>query len=105
MSQIAPVAFALRNDSRFRPTRDVHTELLGEELVLVHLEGGAFFRLNRTGRLVWERARGEETLAEMIQQLQASWRVAEDVVRKDVEAVMVALVEHGLLEPITEEKA
>lgn len=91
--------------TRFRVQAGVAAEALGEELVLVHLGRGGTFRLNRTGKRVWELAGAGRTVAEMVVEMQAQWGVSSQCLEADVGRVLADLVREHLLEPLTEDAA
>jgi hypothetical protein len=77
----------------------VAAELVGEELLLVHLESGKTFRINKTGRLIWELACASCTAGEITERLQAHFQVAPATLTADVVSLLDDLVKNGLLEP------
>lgn len=84
-------------DTLPRPVPDVVYRELGEESVLVHLGTSRIYSLNETGArlwvligLGWERDRIEE-------QLVSEFDVDRDVVRAEVDALLAALADEGLV--------
>lgn len=92
-------------ETRFRARLEVAAEALGEELVLVHLGRGSTFRLNRTGKRVWELIQAGRTAGEMVAELQAEWPLSACRLEADVSRVLADLVREQLLEPIAENAA
>ena len=87
---------------RFRACPEVAAEALADELVLVHLGRGSTFRLNRTGKRVWELVREGRTAEEMAALLHNAWSVPSGRLEADVRRVLADLVREQLLEPIAE---
>ena len=54
------------------PTRHekvVHHELTGGEIVLLHLESGAYHELNPVGALIWDLVDGGRTVPEIVREV------------------------------------
>jgi len=105
------VARALQNESaRERPwhrlrchlPRDVTAEAVEEELLLVNLAKGQVFRLNPTGKLVWEGAIAGHTAGEIVDELLRRREWPRPQVEGDVHELMAALLQNGLLEECAE---
>ncbi|MCK6549724.1 PqqD family peptide modification chaperone [Myxococcota bacterium] len=84
--------------ARLVPHPDVVTEVAGDELLLVQLGRGSTFRLNRTGRQVWDAAIAGESLAELSERLAPALNVAPERLLADALALARALVDGGLAE-------
>lgn len=52
-----------------RHEKVVHQELAGGEVVLLHLESGAYHELNPVGALIWELLDGDRTVPEIVTEL------------------------------------
>jgi hypothetical protein len=92
------LAQAVSSDVRYRPDPDVATEAVGDGMMLVHLGRGTTFRLNRTGKVVWELAKTGKSQAEIVSQLQATWDVPAARLDSDVVGILQSLVDARLLE-------
>jgi len=95
-----PLAVGMRE--RYRAHADVVTEPLGEGLILVHLRNGVTFRLNPTGRVVWELARQAQCPADIVQAMERDYEVSRSQLEVEVQGIMTQLVGHDLLEPTEE---
>jgi Coenzyme PQQ synthesis protein D (PqqD) len=84
--------------ARYRHNSGVVTEALGDGLVLVDLDRGTTFRLNRTGKVIWELLRQPRTRAELVGQMHGSWKVASQELERDVTALLTELLNNHLLE-------
>ncbi|SBW22531.1 hypothetical protein FDG2_2776 [Candidatus Protofrankia californiensis] len=75
---------------------------LGEEIVLLHPDDGAYFALNETGGQLWRLLCAgpvaEDTLTEAVaEQLAAGWMVDRRTAEDDVRALLAELAECGLV--------
>lgn len=75
---------------------------LGEEIVLLHPDDGAYFALNETGAQLWRLLRAgplaEDTLTGTVaEQLAAGWMVDRRTAEDDVRALLAELAECGLV--------
>ena len=76
--------------------------LSGEVLLVVNLDQGTAFRLNRTARLMWELAAQGRTAVEIAGSLADSLEAPPERLRADAEALLDELAAEALLEPIRE---
>lgn len=83
---------------RLEKHADTITEAAGDELLLVQLGRGTTFRLNRTGRLVWDAAMEGRTFAELSAQLAPTLGVAPERLLADALVLARALISGGLAE-------
>lgn len=67
------------------------------ETVLLDLASGAYFTLNETGTLIWERLAAGATPEELATALAEAFAVAHEVARRDVDALVAELLEAGLV--------
>ncbi len=65
--------------------------------MLVNLQTGAAFKLNRVGALVWKRLDGSTDVAAIVADLQKQYRLAADDLRRDVDALLADLEKQGLV--------
>ena len=87
---------------RYRPHPDVATEAVEEELLLVQLAQGTAFRLNRTGKAIWEMAVTGLSAREIAEQLHTSLSVSSEQLTRDASALLEELSGSALLEPQSE---
>jgi hypothetical protein len=92
-----PLGVGMRE--RYRAHPDVVTEPLGEGMILVHLGNGVTFRLNPTGRVIWEQARQARCPADIVQSMERDYEVSRSQLEVEVQGIMSQLVGHELLEP------
>jgi hypothetical protein len=82
---------------RYRPHADVAVEVVGTELLLVQLARGTTFRLNDTGRAVWDLAVTGLTAAEIAERLSLRLGAAPERLRHDTSQILEELEQSGLL--------
>jgi hypothetical protein len=97
-SDVPTPALARGGDARYQSDPDAAAECVADGMILVHLVRGTTFRLNHTGKVVWELAKIGRTQAEIVAQMQATWDVPAARLNSDVSAILQALVEARLLE-------
>jgi hypothetical protein len=90
---LAPTA-----EVRYQADPDVAAECVGDGMILVHLGRGTTFRLNHTGKLVWELAKLGRTQTEIVAEMQAAWDVPRERLNSDVALVLQELLHEQLLE-------
>jgi hypothetical protein len=74
----------------------VFRELEGEA-VLLHLDSGLYFGLDRIGTRVWQLVAEHGRMEPVIDTLLEEYEVAPDVLRADVSALLDALLDKGLV--------
>jgi hypothetical protein len=81
-----------------RPAGEVLLQEQGGDAFLLHVASGRYFGLNRTGLVVWQAVLdGRDPVAAIA----ARWPgTPADQRRRDVDALLSALVEAGLAEPV-----
>ncbi len=92
-------------EQRYRPSADVATEAVADGLLLVQLVEGATYRLNGTGRAIWELAAAGCTTEEIAQRLQARFAVAPERLAADAAALLAELTRSALLKLSDEHRA
>jgi hypothetical protein len=85
---------------RYHAFPDVVAEPIGKELVILNLVSGLAFRLNETGRQVWELAQQDRTSAEIAEQLATAYGIDTDRARADVSGILARLVHDRLMAPV-----
>ncbi|MHA0036356.1 PqqD family protein [Deinococcus sp. PESE-13] len=81
----------------WEPNSAVLTTDLGDELVLMEPVRSVMFSLNETGRLLWNALPADETaLGEL---LGRTYDLAPADALRDVQSLMAALAERGLVQP------
>lgn len=83
-------------DALYQTSPDAVDCPLGDGLALFDARTGASFSLNRTGALIWQRARKPAKLSELQAMLMAACKSAPEDIDADLRAIVDALVESGL---------
>lgn len=68
------------------------------EAVLLDLDGGAYYALNRTGAVVWELLAEPRTRDELHAALLLRFEVEAEDLRRDLAALLDDLARHGLID-------
>lgn len=71
---------------------------LRDELVLMHLDTGAYYSLNETGVLIWQGLTEGRDPLDIVADLTDMYDVDEAVARQDVENLINELADQGLIE-------
>ncbi|MDH7972653.1 PqqD family protein [Sphingomonas sp. AR_OL41] len=69
-----------------------------EQAMLMDLESGAMFQLNRTAARIWDLVEAPRTLADLVATLAQRFPDAGDTLRDDVAAFVAQMRDTGLLE-------
>jgi len=89
----------LSRADRFTPSPRVRFREIGGEAVLLDLDRGEYFSLNETGTAAWGGLAAGRTLGEVHAELLARFEVEEEVLWRDLEALVGDLLDQGLLVP------
>ena len=84
-----------RNDTRF-----VATEL-GDELVMMDMEGGNYIRLNKTARVIWNYIREPVKVEAVVKLLIENYDVKVELCRTEVMDCLVGMEKQQLLQSRT----
>jgi Coenzyme PQQ synthesis protein D (PqqD) len=80
------------------PSRDVTWTLLDGEAVLLDLESGRYFTLNRTATVLWQMLDGRKSLAEVVTMLGERFAVEQEVALEQVRHLAARLVDLKVVE-------
>jgi coenzyme PQQ synthesis protein D (PqqD) len=83
--------------TRFARSAGVSSTVLDREAVLLNLENGVYYGLNRVGTAVWDMLKEEQPLEAVLTAVCDRYDVSEDVARADVAALVSQLREEGLV--------
>lgn len=81
------------------PHSDVQCSVLDGEAILLNLETGAYFTLNRVGTVAWEFFDGVRTLAQVHSAICERFEVSEDIAKQDLLLLVKHLGQEGLIQP------
>lgn len=86
--------------TRFRTSPDVAARDIPEGLMLVNVQTGAAFKLNRVGAAVWKRLDGNSQISAIVSELAQQYGVGLDVLQRDVATLLQDLQKQGLVVPV-----
>ncbi|MCA9461964.1 MAG: PqqD family protein [Nitrospira sp.] len=84
-------------DSRLQAHEDVHCSILEGEAVLLNLDNGMYYSLNRVGTAIWELCDGQFTVSEILARICDRFDVAEEQAKQDLTVIASQLLEQHLL--------
>lgn len=80
-----------------RHEKVVHHELAGGEVVLLHLESGAYHELNAVGALIWKLLDGERDTSRIVEQVRARVEDPPADLEDEVTGFLADLRQRGLI--------
>ncbi len=84
---------------RFKINKDKVTyRIINKEVVILHLQRGFYYSLNKTGSLVWELIKKGEDLEHVHEILAKKFNQKKDVVKRDVCSLLKQLEKEALIE-------
>ncbi len=86
-----------RKDSVLRRSSDVPSRAVEGKGILVDLESGYYFSLNRTGQFIWEHLDGVKELQEIVLLMVEQFDVDEETCLKDCIELADCLAADGLV--------
>lgn len=81
------------------PAPDVIVREVGEELVLLDMNRGAYYGLDPIGARVWKLLASGTSLANVVDQLAGDYEVTREQLESDAEALVSDLESRGLVIP------
>jgi Coenzyme PQQ synthesis protein D (PqqD) len=84
-------------DCAFVIPPEVRARMVGEELVLLHLESGIYFGLDPVGARAWQLIEGGKSLSQACDAMIEEYDVSREVLKQDVLALARDLVDKNLL--------
>ena len=85
-------------ESRLKQAANVTFQTVAGEAILIRLDTGTYFSLNKVGTEFWEMLEGSQTIDEQAATLAANYSVGVDVVQADLLELATALLEEKLVE-------
>jgi len=82
----------------FSPSDDVTSTVLDREAVLLNLDNGRYYTLNRVGTAAWELMTGDRPLAEILTAICERFNVTEEVAGQDLIALVARLRQEKLID-------
>jgi hypothetical protein len=84
-------------DSEFVIPPQVRARMVGEELVLLHLESGTYFGLDPVGARVWQLIQAGKSLSQACDAVIEEYDVSREVLEQDVLALVRNLIDKKLV--------
>lgn len=84
--------------TRLRRKAAVVSADVADDAILLDIDSGYFFQLNRTGTRIWSFVEAPQTLGALCDHMATQYRVDTDTCRGDVVAFVADLIERGVLE-------
>jgi hypothetical protein len=78
--------------------KDIKSRELDSQCVLLNLETGSYYTLNRVGAFIWDLLDGKTMAHEIIGRVVDRFRVKEETAADDVKALLRELEGEGLIE-------
>jgi hypothetical protein len=96
-------------NTKYRITEDVVAREIEGELIIVPLTSGIgdledeLFTLNETGRLIWEKLNGTQTLRQIAESLNQDFKDSASSVEDDVIGFVKELIRMKMVVPVSDE--
>ena len=92
-----PEAWQKLKECRFQAHDDVHSSVLEGETVLLNLDNGMYYSLNKVGTVIWELCDGQHTLEKVLQKICDRFDVEEEQAKQDLLVLSSQLLNQKLL--------
>jgi hypothetical protein len=87
-------------ESRFELDDQVITETIGDEMILLDLNGERYLSVDRVGQQVWTLLGGGASVNGVVEALESTYHVDVSVLRSDVDSFIAKLLDLGLVHPL-----
>lgn len=87
-------------NTKLRQASNVTFENVAGEAILIHLDSGTYFSLNKVGTQFWEMLDGSQTIAEQARILAGQYDVDVAMVGDDLLELAIAMQEEDLVEVV-----
>ena len=78
--------------------KEIKSKELESKSVLLDLETGRYYTLNRVGTFIWALIDGKTNIHDIIERVVEKFKVERDVASQDVKDLVMSLNEEGLIE-------
>ena len=85
-------------NSKLKQAPNVTFQTVAGEAILIRLDTGTYFSLNKVGTEFWEMLKGSQTIEEQAASLAAKYNVDLEIVRADLLELATALFEEKLVD-------
>lgn len=76
---------------------NVVSKKVDDDVVVLNIKDGTYFKLNETGTIVWDQLAQGASIEEAIGQILKSYNSSYEVAKKDVVSLVASLQDEGLL--------
>jgi Coenzyme PQQ synthesis protein D (PqqD) len=83
--------------SRVRPNQRVLFQKLDQEAVLLHLESGIYFGLDRVGMDIWRMLPESDSLQQVAQSISTQYGVSDNQSQQDLIELIEQMLQHDLV--------
>lgn len=87
----------LHRTDRYSISKEVLSQELNGETVLLDLQGESYFSLNEVGTRIWQLIQSDKTVDETLNTLSDEYDVSREQLESDVDALLSKLTEAGLV--------
>lgn len=87
-------------DTKLKQASNVTFQNVAGEAILIHLDSGTYFSLNKVGTQFWEMLDGSQTIAEQAGIIAQEYSVDAAMVRDDLLELAVAMHDENLVEVV-----
>ncbi len=87
-------------NTTLKQASNVTFEKVAGEAILIHLDSGTYFSLNKVGTQFWEMLDGSRTIAEQARILAEQYDVDATMVRDDLLELAIAMQDENLVEVV-----
>ena len=91
------MATNIHSDSHYTQNPDVRAEVLDGEAVLLNIQTGTYFGMNKVGTHIWELFGKGKSLSEVVESVHRRFDVTPEQAATDVHTFIQTLLERGLL--------
>lgn len=86
-------------DKKFTINKEkVSYRFINDEAVILHLEKGFYYSLNKTGSLIWQLIERGKNIKEIIQHLSKEFNLKEKDLSQDVASLIADMEKEGLID-------
>ncbi len=87
----------IKRDHYLIKEEDVLFTSMGEDAVLLHIERGDYYSLNKVGSRLWVLADGSKSIADLASLITQEFEISREVAEKDIMELAEQLVSEGLV--------
>lgn len=85
-------------ERKYHVVKGVYSQTVGDETVLLDINGEEYFGLNKVGTIIWNLLEEENTLQEIQAKLAKSFNHDPAAIKDDINNLITDLIEAGLIQ-------